>query len=565
MVSGVAEVSTRSAFRGSWGTKRTSFQMAPKRRFVVLSSARLRGTGSPTQPMKIVASDVFRSEHDRPSASCRPGRRAGGGGERPVSVKVLVGDARAVLAGLPEASVHTCICSPPYFGLRNYSTEPQEWGGSPGCQHVWTTQAIRDRHGDDGLAGNLEGSRDSQAQTRGDRRSDTCSLCGCWRGELGAEPDPDLYCAHLVEVFRAVKRVLRPDGTCFVVIGDSFASGPVGRFNGGSELLKGRQLDGHISSGRADKSKLPGIQPKEILGIPWLFAFAMRRDGWMIRQEIIWAKPSCMPESVTDRCTRAHETVFMFVRQGRYFYDAEAIKEPAEVRDYSPDKIHRERNVGGRDDGYTGTNGGYGLGHYGSRNKRSVWTVNPQPFSARDLGITEVDHYASFPAALVDPMIRAGTSQRGVCAACSAPWRRVVERERYATRPKAVGKYGDLDTDIRSTGPSNIAFGLATRTMSEVATIDWAPTCACNAGDPRPATVLDPFAGAGTTGLAAQRLGRDAILIELNPQYCEIIEKRLEADRLARDPILREQAAARAGGWTAPTLFSLEAATGGGS
>jgi hypothetical protein len=226
-VIGVAEVSTRSAFRGSWGTKRTLFQTVPKRRFVVLSSARLRGTGSTTQPMRIAASGVFLSESERLSASCRPGRRAGGGGERPVSVKVLVGDARAVLAGLPEASVHTCVCSPPYFGLRSYSTEPVEWGGSPDCQHVWMTQAIRDRHGDDGLAGNLEGSRDSQAQTRGDRRSDTCSLCGCWKGELGSESSPDLYVAHLVEVFAAVRRVLRRDGTLWVVIGSSFASGKI--------------------------------------------------------------------------------------------------------------------------------------------------------------------------------------------------------------------------------------------------------------------------------------------------------------------------------------------------
>jgi DNA modification methylase len=476
---------------------------------------------------------------------------------------VLVGDARAVLAGLPEASVHTCVCSPPYFGLRNYSTEPVEWGGSPDCQHVWTTQAIRDRHGDDGLAGNLEGSRDSQAQTRGDRQSDTCSLCGCWRGELGAEPDPDLYCAHLVEVFSAVKRVLRRDGQLWCVIGDSFAGNPA---SGG---IPSPKLTGavHQRTPKESRGRPPGLRDKELIGIPWLFAFAMRRDGWLIRQELCWSKTSAMPESVQDRCTRSHETIFMFVKQGRYFYDATAIAEPvaqSSIQRVSQNDGHPVYN-GDRQRGFPGQPQTLDINctvpESGLRNKRSVWVVSPAPFSARDLGIEDCDHYAAYPPALVDPMVRAGTSEKGVCAACGAPWRRVVERvTNWQERRKAgawagnVGVAENYQNNVHGKGMSHDldSLGIVHR--------GWIPTCGCNAGDPRPATVLDPFTGSGTTLMVADRLGRDAIGIELRPEYADMALKRVEADRRARDPILREQAAARAGGWTAPTLFPLDAA-----
>jgi DNA modification methylase len=464
-----------------------------------------------------------------------------------VSVRVLVGDARAVLAGLPAESVHCAITSPPYFGLRNYSTEPVEWGGSPGCEHVWSdklgerkSQAQQDNGPGGGVWNAVSRGQDSSANRTAfvSSMGTTCSLCGCWRGELGAEPTPELYVAHLVEVFAAVRRVLRQDGTLWVVIGDSFAA------NRSYQVADSKWKD----VGNSLSMRVPsGLQGKELIGIPWLFAFAMRRNGWLIRQELIWSKSSCMPESVTDRCTRAHETVFMFVRQGRYFYDGEAIKEQAQS-----DLMDGRRGDGA---GYSfketvpvthmgvGTNG---------RNKRSVWTVNPEPLAE--------PHYAAYPSKLVDPMVRAGTSERGVCAACLAPWRRVVEYDRGGPSTKAEREAaGELRTTFyapNSDTPTGRTPGSDTRGLPSVnvKTLDWLPTCTCNADDPRPATVLDPFAGAGTTGLAAQRLSRDAILIELNPQYCEIIEKRLEADRLTRDPILREQATARAGGWTAPTL-----------
>ena len=256
------------------------------------------------------------------------------------------------------------------------------------------------------------------------------------------------------------------------------------------------------------------LLPKQDLGMPWRVARALQEDGWILRSPIIWHKPNPMPESVTDRPTSAHEHVFLLAKNARYFYDADAVRETAEYG-YSPTPQMFD-GVG------TGTSapsrkfGSVQQGSGGSRNCRNVWTIATAPFSAA--------HFATFPPALAERCIRAGTSERGCCAACGAPWGRVVDR--IATRAGVTGGATPYDSN-RPDGMTLRAGGFGDGSST---TTGWAPSCKCASGDPVPATVLDCFAGAGTTLLVADRLQRDAIGIELNPSYTEMAMQRCRDD-----------------------------------
>jgi DNA modification methylase len=328
-----------------------------------------------------------------------------------VSVRILRGDALAKLAELPAASVHCCVTSPPYFGLRDY-----------GCD-----------------------------------------------GQIGLEATPDEYVCGLVAVFREVRRVLRSDGTLWLNIGDSYATSSgkgsnVPQTNDAAPhraFRAGNVAKNNGNSNRNGICSVPSCKPKDLIGIPWMLAFALRADGWYLRQDIIWSKPNPMPESVTDRPTRSHEYLFLLTKSARYFYDHEAIAEPATMkpqarltpRDFVNGKdagraAHRRPDYRIRDDAEQ---------ENATRNKRSVWEIVTKPFSEA--------HFATFPPALVEPCILAGCPMGG--------------------------------------------------------------------------TVLDPFAGAGTTGLVADRLGRNAILIELNPEYAAMAHRRIVNDA----PLFAEVAA----------------------
>jgi DNA modification methylase len=352
-----------------------------------------------------------------------------------------------VLKNLPDERAHCVVTSPPYFGLRDYG-------------HA---------------------------------------------GQIGLEPTPDVYVAAMVGVFQEVRRVLRKDGTVWLNLGDSYARTTPNAGKGGSKERPGlAPVEGYA------KTRLqPGAKDKDLLGIPWRVAFALQADGWYLRQDIIWAKPNPMPESVTDRCTKAHEYIFLLSRSERYFYDAAAIAEPASY----PEGPGNIKPVKGASMPGFEIRGGFGKGPMPSdtRNKRSVWTVASQPFSDA--------HFATFPPALIEPCIKAGTSERGCCAKCGAPWVREVEKYEPA---------GRRDDDR---GDQFVDFGMSSgRAGSRPATtIGWSPSCACDAAV-APCTVLDPFGGAGTTGLVADRLGRNAILIELNPTYAAMSDCRIRDD-----------------------------------
>lgn len=342
-------------------------------------------------------------------------------------------------------------------------------------------------------------------------------------GQIGLEPTLDEFLSRLVAVFREVRRVLRPDGVCWVNMGDAYNNAGSSR-NGegldGSRRGGATGPDGECGYKKRDNRyalRGDGIKCKDLIGQPWRLAFALQADGWWLRSECIWHKPNPMPESVTDRPTKSHEQVFMLTKSERYFYDAEGVKEDS----IDPESLNgrNKRN----DDKFVGqhgsdTRGGFSKIEpgktYPTRNLRTVWTIPTQAFSGA--------HFATFPEALVDRCIKAGTSERGACAACGAPWERVVGRSgggyinptTNQARRDAIGEKlgrtqtsgGVIPADVRTTG--------------------WRPACACSAPR-RPCLVLDPFAGSGTTGVVAKRLGCDFIGAELNPAYAEMARKRI--------------------------------------
>jgi len=264
---------------------------------------------------------------------------------------ILYGDCREVLPTLPESSVHCCVTSPPYFGLRDY--------------------------------GHL--------------------------GQIGLEQTPDEYVAQMVAVFREVRRVLRDDGTLWLNLGDSYGAAGGDIFTGFNERYSGTGIDGkQTKMGDSAKAagaiaRQTGLRPKNLLGIPWRVAFALQADGWYLRQDIIWHKPNPMPESVTDRCTKAHEYIFLLSKSARYWYDAKAVCEPV-TREFWGETVgapYMTAQDGRLDGGKRQGNGPMD----GTRNRRSVWTVATQPYSGA--------HFAVFPPALIEPCILAGCPSGG--------------------------------------------------------------------------------------------------------------------------------------------------------
>ena len=262
--------------------------------------------------------------------------------------KIILGDCIAGMKTMPAECIQTCITSPPYFGLRDYQ------GGTE---------------------------------------------------EIGQEQTPESYIQKMVEVFREVRRILRDDGTVWLNLGDSYASNGcyINAWYEKEHNKDKKHLHTENRERYEDRKAFRGgefnIKAKDLIGIPWRVAFALQADGWYLRQDIIWHKPNPMPESVTDRCTKAHEYIFMLSKNQKYFYDNTAIKEKTSVdRTKELGRAVRKRNHGGRTDGYTVASGTVGDGI--SRNKRTVWTVTTKPFRGA--------HFATFPKDLIEPCVLAG-------------------------------------------------------------------------------------------------------------------------------------------------------------
>lgn len=445
-----------------------------------------------------------------------------------MSIRLISGDCREVLRSLPDRSVQMCVTSPPYFGLRDYGTGTWS-GGDPECAHS--------------VGGQVQDNKAPGAITSGVRPGVdawTCRHCGATRtdSQIGLEPSPDAFVAEMVAVFREVRRVLRDDGVLFLNLGDSYATSGGHTSVGVTTAREGRANLDAQNMVKGYRPTSGPIKPKDLIGIPWMVAFALRADGWWLRSDIIWAKPNPMPESVTDRPTAAHEHVFLLTKSSRYFWDAAAVRGPAsealikqvnegynghDTKDYGASgaqsasgtksriienaraKIDKQRGHSQRHDGFNDRWDAMSKAEQQAigANIRNVWTIATAPYPEA--------HFATFPPELAERCIKAGTSERGCCADCGAPWERMIERldqgydgSRYGERAVAASGGAKAGGTAQSTlGSSN---GKLTGVVS---TTGWQSTCSCDAAVV-PCTVLDPFAGAFTSMLVADRLQRTA-------------------------------------------------------
>lgn len=477
---------------------------------------------------------------------------------------------------MPEKSVHTVITSPPYYGLRDYSNamweggdpecehekvasgrgtnipqtknpgvsypiaphrggdpnscvrcgatrvEPTVWGGDPEHDHEWSAAgSVGGGSQAQGATSLRPGRSNVGEQVMTGRTLGALCDCGAWRGALGLEPTFQMYTAHLVEVFREVWRVLRDDGIAWLNLGDSYANDAKwGGASGGKHVAA---LHGQTGIGR--QKVVTGLPPKSLIGIPWRVAFALQDDGWILRQDIVWAKPNAMPESVDDRPSRSHEFIFMLAKQPRYFYDHVAIKEPvgeamvaaAKRKAVEPGKVYQHdehSRMGKTSPNRVWSDPAAVARILDGRNKRDVWVIATLPYPD--------EHFAVFPPKLVEPMIKASTSEKGVCPDCGAPWKRVVETTDISDEPlvsderKWTDGYG-----VTSAVHKTSIEGGQSLVQNVVETVGWAATCG-HGCEPVPARVLDPFGGSGTTAMVAQQLGRKGILVDLNPEYSDL-------------------------------------------
>jgi DNA modification methylase len=415
------------------------------------------------------------------------------------TTKVLVGSCLDKLKELPECSIHTCVTSPPYWGLRDYGTA--SWiGGDSECSHKRETKrsdkTITGHKNFDEIGGVGDGIY-----------KDVCLRCGAIRedSQLGLETTPALYVENMVKVFREVHRVLRDDGTLWLNLGDTYC----GTGNKGNHKDP-KHEEGRNSQAVAINNKIDGLKQKDLVGIPWRVALALQADGWYLRQDIIWHKPNPMPEPVTDRCTKAHEYIFLLSKSSKYFFDNEAIAEQAKWERWGNQTENKEHQ------GTASHLGGKTLEELPiktTKNKRSVWSVPTHSYKGA--------HFATFPPKLITPCILAGTSDKGCCADCGSPYKRIIEKDRVATR---TGE----DTKTEGLPDSVIGNRDPLRHVTTTQTVGWEKNCDCNTTEIDPCVVLDPFAGSGTTLAVSKEYGRNGVAIELNPEYTTLLSKRVE-------------------------------------
>jgi DNA modification methylase len=486
--------------------------------------------------------------------------------------RIIQGD---VLGGipLPDESVHCVVTSPPYWGLRDYGTAKWE-GGSVDCTHKRVGN--RDSRPRSGLQGGLATVNDAQEPAYREQ----CK-CGALRidAQLGLEATPDCgrhdttilelkadlafddfvtinqelrvdvryeagdvpthlrqyfqpqqpcgmcYVCRMVQVFREVRRVLRKDGTLWLNLGDSYNGLKVGN----TETHKNPRAVTSMFT----KQPAPNLKEKDLCMIPARVALALQADGWWIRSEITWCKRAPMPESVTDRPTSATEKIYLLTKSAKYFYDADAVREP--YNESSLGRYAYQFGLGPAAAVAKSPAVGDGTAHStapnpAGRNMWSYWLLSPEPFPAA--------HFATFPTEIPRRAILAGTSEHGCCSECGAPWKRVVEREigdptGWRQSESASEKHaGRIAQGLVSTksgfnrGSKEDYYANAPRTL----TTGWQPTCAHKDAPLVPAVCLDPFSGAGTTVMTALRLGRRGIGLELNPEYVRLSEERIRDD-----------------------------------
>lgn len=456
------------------------------------------------------------------------------------------GDALTVLRQIPDAFVNCIVTSPPYWNLRDYGTATWE-GGDPTCQHRVGNQ-VQDSKAPGAITAGVRPGADAS----------TCKLCGAKRvdRQIGLESDPQAYIDMLVEVFREAKRVLRPDGTCFINLGDCYASSANGRSAEETKLAGGD--DRTFRDKPFNSVGAFGCKPKDLMLMPFRLLLALQRDGWWVRSVAPWVKANAMPESIEDRPGTAHEYMFQLAKSERYWFDASAIRVPntEDMQRRAAAGHTRGGTVNGRDisrNDRENLTAGKAITANG-RNRRTSDTftemMDEQIAHWRHVrqysgAITSDDaieaflvnpkgypgaHFATFPPALIEPCVLAGCPEQ-VCAVCGAPYVRVIQK--HEPPDNVFTKARTPNDELVHSGfrKNGVKRGTGQKYQNWLnshppQTLGFNPTCDCNAGV-RPGVVLDMFMGAGTTGLVAAQQGRNYIGIELNPAYAEMARQRI--------------------------------------
>ena len=404
-----------------------------------------------------------------------------------------LGNCLQVLKSWPDNFIHMAVTSPPYYSLRDYKIGMAVWDEEGPCEHEWTDYVRPGKGG--GHTGIVHRRSISPYSSVDATVHGFCSKCPAWRGQLGLEPTLEMYIRHLVQIFREVRRCLRQDGTLWVNIGDSYAgSGKGWATSEYKDVLPKFKLGEN------------GIKEKDLMGVPWALAFALRADGWYLRSEILWFKENCVPESVKDRPTRAHEQIFLLAKTKSYFYDLDAI---------------REKNKGEQRE-VPITENGSGTYQVLGKNKRTIWRIMAGTFNKYGAGTRTpggVTHHAAFPEELIEPCIQAGTCEAGVCFDCGAPMKRKVTVVEGATDEPGI------DDDIMDEAPAD----------EPTLSLGWVRGCACPTDKTRPAVVLDMFMGTGTTAIVARKNGRDFLGIDASPNFIDSARARVEHTRVQDD------------------------------
>ena len=382
------------------------------------------------------------------------------------TVKIYPGHVLDQLKKIPDKSVHCIVTSPPYWNLRYYETPDVIWPnieyrpmvnikeimkipGDLKCNHVWLESKSYANKGS----------------------GKYCKKCGIWKGSLGNEPTAEQYIGNILTVCKELYRILRNDGCFYFNIGDTYKN-------------------------------------KNLCGIPWRVALALQADNWYLRSEIIWSKVTPLPESVQDRPTKAHEHIFMFTKQEKYYWDHIAVMEDNNAQ--NTNRYNKVLNT------YATENNTIG------RHLRDVWHLKPT--SVQDA------HFAAFPLYIPEKCIKSGTSEYGVCASCGAPYKRLYESAftEHTGKTQSLYPKGTSAHRIRLLGEKVRENGH--EYVNIKTTIGWERTCQCDTNEITQATVLDPFWGAGTTSLVAAQLRRNSIGIELNADYINVGKKRLNKE-----------------------------------
>lgn len=504
--------------------------------------------------------------------------------------QVVVGDCAEVMQTWPADSIDLVVTSPPYWGLRDYGVETvRVWGGLPECEHEWgeSLPAAKSGHKNIGFE------ERSQQNYRGgghktvkiaekhfpSEAGQFCSKCGAWSGSLGLEPHPQMFIDHFVEICREIRRVLKPSGTFWLNIGDTYFTGAGKSRNPGGDSKRGMdRVQPASSPNRIAVKDGAWLQAKQLLGMPWRVAIALQHDGWILRNDIIWFKPNHMPSSVKDRLTNAYEHIFLFAKARRYYFDLDAIRKPFSegtflrirqpnidnqpggpktlaLRGGKPQSGNASRPIDMAQELSRKIASGERLG----KNPGDVWDIEDEKLTKHDRSVERINrsytdplhkkeynpkgknpgdlwripttpfpgaHFATFPPKLIEPIIKAGCPQ-WICSRCGKPRKRITE-----PTPEYSKKIGKSVHDHKDDLKRGMRYDKVCN--AEYVTVGWSD-CGCEA-DWVGGIVLDPFAGSGTALRVARKIGRRFIGIEINPEYAEMCERRVKSDAYQPPP-----------------------------